>query len=96
MGCGPLVFTTYELTQGSKDYTIKDIVQNIRCPTQVLDAENDDSFPGQPKIVYDALTCSKSYIRFTEQEGAEEHCQSGALAICNQRILDWLDKILKV
>ncbi len=88
--------TPYELIQGSKDYTIKDVVQNIKCPTLVLDAENDDSFPGQPKKVYNALTCSKNYIRFTKQEGAEEHCQSGAPAICNQRIFDWLDEILKV
>ena len=70
-------------------------MQNIRCPTLVLEAEKDDSFPGQPKKVYDTLTCPKSYIRFTEQEGAEEHCQCGASALCNQRIFDWLDDIFQ-
>jgi len=85
----------FELIQNSKKYTIKDIAQNIRCPTLVLEAEKDYPFPGQPKKVYDALTCSKSYIRFTEQEGAEEHCQCGALALCNQRIFDWLDDIFQ-
>jgi pimeloyl-ACP methyl ester carboxylesterase len=85
----------FELIQNSKKYTIKDIVQNIRCPTLVLEAEKDDSFPGQPKKVYDALTCPKSYIRFTEQEGAEEHCQCGASSLCNQRIFDWLDDIFQ-
>jgi pimeloyl-ACP methyl ester carboxylesterase len=89
------VNTPYELIQGSKNYTIKDIVQNIQCPTLVLDAEKDDSFPGQPKKVYDALTSPKSYIRFTEQEGAEEHCQCGAPALSNQRIFDWLDGIFQ-
>jgi hypothetical protein len=44
---------------------IKDIVRNIKCLTLVLDAEKDDSFPGQPKKVYDTLTSPKSYIRFT-------------------------------
>jgi hypothetical protein len=36
----------------------------------------DDSFPVQPKKVYDGLTSatSKNYILFTEDEGAEEHC----------------------
>ncbi|MFL6456573.1 MAG: alpha/beta hydrolase family protein [Nitrososphaeraceae archaeon] len=86
------VNTPFELIQQSKNYTIKDIVQNIKCPTLVLEAEKDDSFPGQPKKVYDALTCPKSYIRFTEQEGAEEHCQCGAPALSNQRIFDWLDQ----
>ena len=89
------VNTPFELILQSKNYTIKDIVQNIKCPTLVLEAEKDDSFPGQPKKVYDALTSSKSYIRFTEQEGAEEHCQCGAPALSNQRIFDWLDEIFQ-
>jgi hypothetical protein len=58
----------------------------------VLEAEKDDSFPGQPKKVHDALTCPKKYVLFTIQEGAEEHCQSGASAISNQHIFDWLDE----
>ena len=82
----------FELIQGSKKYSVKGIAQKIKCPTLVLEAENDDSFPGQPKKVYDALTCPKKYILFTTEEGAEEHCQSGAPAISNQRIFDWLDE----
>jgi pimeloyl-ACP methyl ester carboxylesterase len=69
----------FELIQGSKKYTVKGIAQKIKCPTLVLEAEKDDSFPGQPRMVYDALTCPKKYILFTSEEGAEEHCQSGAL-----------------
>jgi pimeloyl-ACP methyl ester carboxylesterase len=88
--------TPFELIQQSKNYTIKDIVQNIKCPTLVLEAEKDDSFPGQPKKVYNALTCPKSYIQFTQQEGAEEHCQCGAPALSNQRIFDWLDKTFQI
>jgi dipeptidyl aminopeptidase/acylaminoacyl peptidase len=75
------VNTPFELIQQSKNYTIKNIVQNIKCPTLVLEAEKDDSFPGQPKKVYDALTSPKKYILFTEEEGAEEHCQCGAPAL---------------
>jgi hypothetical protein len=50
--------------------------------------------PGQPKRVFEALTCPKKNILFTEEEGAEEHCQCGALALSNQRIFDWLDDIV--
>jgi pimeloyl-ACP methyl ester carboxylesterase len=89
------VNTPFELIQKSKNYTIKDIAQNIKCPTLVLEAEKDDSYPGQPKEVYDALKCPKKYILFTEEEGAEEHCQCGAAALSNQRIFDWLDGIVK-
>jgi pimeloyl-ACP methyl ester carboxylesterase len=84
----------FELIQGSKKYSVKDIAQKIKCPTLVLEAEKDDSFPGQPRKVYDALTCPKKYILFTAEEGAEEHCQCGAPAISNQRIFDWLDETL--
>ncbi len=82
----------YELIMKSKDYTVKNIAKSIECPTLVLEAEKDDSFPGQPKKVYDALTCQKKYILFTSEEGAEEHCQCGASALSNQRIFDWLDE----
>jgi dienelactone hydrolase len=88
------VETPFELITKSKDYTIKDIAQNIKCPTLVLDAEKDDSFPGQPKKVFEALSCPKKYILFTAEEGAEEHCQCGASALSNQRIFDWLDETL--
>jgi pimeloyl-ACP methyl ester carboxylesterase len=84
----------YELIIASKKYTTKDILSNILCPTLVLEAEKDDSFPGQPKKVYDGLTSAQSrkHILFTEEEGAEEHCQCGAPALSNQRIFDWLDE----
>jgi hypothetical protein len=83
---------------GAKNYSVKDILKDIKIPTLVLDAEKEDSFPGQPKKVYDGLVSlppeSKKYILFTEEEGAEEHCQTGALAITHQRVFDWLDEML--
>lgn len=87
----------FELILGAKKYTVKDLLPNIKCPTLVLEAEKDDSFPGQPKKVYDGLSSltpkQKKHIVFTELEGAEEHCQSGAASLTNQRIFDWLDEM---
>ncbi len=68
------------------------IADKIKCPTLVLEAEKDDSFPGQPQKVFNTLTCPKMDILFTEEEGADEHCQCGASALSNQRIFDWLDQ----
>jgi len=85
----------YDLITAAKSYTLKDLVKNITCPTLVLEAEKDDSFPGQPKKVYDGLRCPKKYILFTEEEGAEEHCQSGASALSSQRIFDWIDEVFE-
>ena len=44
------VKTPFELITKSKYCTIKEIAQNIKCPTLVLDAEKEDSFPGQPSF----------------------------------------------
>ena len=74
----------------NKDYTLKDIISKIKCPTLVLEAQNDDDFPGGPRMVYEGLKCPKNYILFTEEEGAEDHCQIAALTLSNQRIFDWL------
>lgn len=65
--------------------TLKSITQNITCPTLVLEAKKDHSFPGQPKKVYYALdSCPKKYMLFT----TEERCQCGTPAISNQHIFD--------
>ena len=52
----------YELVKKSSAFILKEIASNIRCPTLVLDEKKDDSFPGQPQRVYDALTCPKKIL----------------------------------
>lgn len=79
-----------------KNYTLKDVASKISCPTLICEAENDHFFKGQPEKIYDALKCRKSYIRFTGDEGAGEHCHVGALAIFNARIFDWLNDTLRL
>lgn len=75
-------------------YTMEDVAKKIRCPTLIVDSEGDKDMPGQALRLYDALNCRKDYMLFTKEEGAEEHCQMGAILISNARILDWLDDIL--
>jgi hypothetical protein len=74
-------------------YTLQGVADKITCPTLVLDSEQDHS--GQAWKVYKALSCPKTYIRFTAEEGAGAHCQAGAGALCHQRVFDWLDETLK-
>jgi hypothetical protein len=89
------VTSPFELLRKTLDFTLKGIVDKIKCQTLVLEAEKDESFPGQPKQVYDSLTCPKNYILFTKEEGAEEHCHISALFLANQRIFDSLMSIAK-
>ena len=52
-------------------------------------------FRGQPQQIYDALHCQKHLLRFTAKDGAENHCQSGALADRDEVVSNWLDEALK-
>ncbi|HSZ41288.1 MAG TPA: alpha/beta fold hydrolase [Trebonia sp.] len=83
-----------EMLKASEPYTMAGIADRITCPTLVLDAENDQFFKGQPRRLFDALTCQKELILFREDEGAGEHCHEGALAVWHQRAFDWLDTLL--
>ena len=74
------------------DYTMNNIADKITCHMLVIDSEAEQSFPGQAKKLYDALTCPKKFMLFKREETAEEHCQIGAAALSHQRIFDWLDK----
>jgi len=78
----------------TRSYTMKNVAQKITCSTLIIDSEGDNYLPGQAKMLYDVLTCPKEFLLFTKEEGAEEHCQMGAMLISNARILDWLDDLM--
>ena len=79
----------------TRPYTMKDVAGKITCPILIVDSEEDKDMPGQAKKLYEALRSPKDFMLFTKEEGAEEHCQMGALLISNARILDWLDDLMK-
>jgi pimeloyl-ACP methyl ester carboxylesterase len=74
-------------------YTLSGGVGRIACPTLVTQAENDVR-ASQSQELYDALRCPKRLLTFSDAEGAGEHCESGAAALYDQRVLDWLDAVL--
>lgn len=85
-----------ELINKSKLYTLKDVVGQIKCPCMVMEADGDIFFTGQPQRVYDELQVPKVFARFTAEDGAENHCQSGALAYKDEVLFNWIDETLKV
>lgn len=85
-----------EFLAKSKQYTLEGIAEKIRCPCLVMEAESDIFFQGQPQQVYDTLLAPKWLVRFTKEDGAENHCQSGALAYKDEVVFNWLDQTLKI
>jgi hypothetical protein len=78
-----------------KRYTMDGIAGQIQCPCLVLDAEGVFLVGGtQAQQMYDALQAPKQLFRFTSEDGAENHCESGALSYKDEIVLNWLDKTL--
>ena len=72
--------------------TLADCAHLISCPALVIDSDAEQFFGGQPKKLYDALKCPKTYTVFKTGEGSELHCQAGGQLLGNQVIFDWLDE----
>jgi alpha-beta hydrolase superfamily lysophospholipase len=89
------VGSIWELIDATECWSLEGVASKITCPTLVCEAEGDQFFAGQPQMLYDALTCPKTLMRFTAEDGAEEHCQYGALLLFNHRVFEWLDTTLR-
>lgn len=85
----------FDLFQMSAQYTLERLVEQIRCPTLLCLGEADQQFAAQSHALYEALVCPKTFQPFLSEEGAEEHCQEGALLLLNQRVFQWLDTAMK-
>lgn len=83
-----------EFLTKSKDYTMDGVAAQIKCPCLVLEAEGDMFFHGQPQKIYDAIQAPKQLFKFTTDEGAENHCQTGALSYLHEVVFNWLDKTM--
>jgi len=78
----------------TRAYTLTNVADRITCPVLVCDSEGDTQMAGQARALYDALTAPKTFLLFTKAEGAEEHCQMGAIHVSTERIFNWLDDTL--
>lgn len=81
------------LLDALREYTLAGRAEHITCPTWVCNAEGDDIGASAPELVA-ALTCEKTFVRFTAAEGAGDHCEAGARALYHARSFGWLDEHL--
>ena len=68
-------------------------VAQIRCPALITAAESDLA-SSDAKELFDALTGSKTFLRFEDADGAGDHCEALNRSMANRKILDWLDDTL--
>lgn len=84
----------YELFEAVAAYRLGEEVELITTPMLVLDPQDEQFFPGQPKELYDRLPGEKKLIRFTSEEGANRHCEPLGVGLRDARIFDWLESYL--
>jgi len=69
-----------------------DDAAQIRCPVLVTDPEHEQFWPGQSQQLVDLLPGTATLVRFTEDEGADVHCEPAANGLRGERVFDWLDE----
>jgi pimeloyl-ACP methyl ester carboxylesterase len=84
-----------DFLEQTKKMSMEGVADQIQCPCLVLEADGDLFFKGQPRQIYDALRSPKDFYAFTAEDGAENHCQSGALGFKDEVVFNWIDTVLK-
>jgi hypothetical protein len=84
----------YDVFRAVQEYRLEPVAGQITCPMLITDPESEQFFPGQARKLHDALRCPKKLIRFTREQGADQHCEAGALGYRDYCIYNWLDETL--
>ena len=83
----------FEALQTTRAMTMKGIAGQIKCPVLVCEAEEDQFFKGQPEQLVKALGKRATYVRFTTEGGAGNHCHVGASVRMNQVVWGWVKDV---
>ena len=84
----------YDAFRSVQQYNLAEVAGRIRCPMLITAPEGEQFFPGQAQKLYDALTCPKTMVQFTRDQGADQHCEVAAPGYRDFCIYNWLDEVL--
>ncbi len=73
---------------------ITDVVGRIKMPTLVLDYDDEQFYPGQPRRMFDKLKAPKDYVKLSAATGAQLHCSPMAPQQHCEVVFDWLQERL--
>lgn len=76
-------------------YSCAEFAASIRCPSFVADNETDPVSTGQGQQLFDAMTCAKTFCRFSRAAGAEGHCEGMVPIVFWTAAFDWLEATLR-
>jgi hypothetical protein len=85
----------FEMFTRAREFALdRAIVERIGCPVLITDPEDEQFWPGQSEQLAEWLGDRATLVRFTEEEGADAHCEPKAPVLRCQRVFDWLDERL--
>lgn len=67
----------------------------IRTPLFITDPEGEQFWPGQAERLAAMTSGVSTLAKFTAAEGANFHCEPMARRLVDQRMFDWLDRVLR-
>jgi hypothetical protein len=87
------VSAPYDFFSLARDYALTDqVIAQISTPVLVTDPDNEQFWPGQSRELFEKLPGeTKAIIAFTQEDGADSHCEPVASGLRGERIFDWLD-----
>jgi hypothetical protein len=80
----------FELFTSVRAFQIRDVADQISTPFLILDPDDEQFFPGQPRQLYDLLPGEKQISGFSQAQGANFHCQPTGRELTHTKMLDWL------
>lgn len=89
------VNSLYQLVCDLNRFELSSVAHKITCPTLIA-VQESGPLARQALTLYEALTCPKQMVTFTDAEGAEDHSESLVRSLYHQRTFDWLDTVLGI
>jgi dienelactone hydrolase len=71
------------------------VAPRVTSPTLVVDYDDEQFYPGQPRQLLNLLRSPKHYVRLTRADGAQLHCSPMAPQFQAETVFDWLDHTLR-
>lgn len=87
--------TPYDLFHAVGKYRLADVAGQIRTPVLICDPDDESWFTGQPRELYEALSCEKELVGFSRQDGANYHCEPWARGLVGARMCDFFQRHLE-
>lgn len=84
----------YDVFKKATKMNLSGIAGKIKVPTFIGEAEGDQFFFGQPAQVAREIKQNTTLVKFSTEQAAAAHCQSGALVYLNQEVLEWFAGIV--